>query len=697
MRIYLKVLLLVLFITSISMIMLSLCIIQNRIVSRGIIGEQAEASSIELMDRIDKELKEAMELTRFHGTGSIVLTQIEESNLQFTKLENVSDYVQKRDREWIESREEITPFVQELLNNPGSERLIEIQKYYASKTNRTVYAEIFITNKYGAVVSLTSRTSDYRQDDEEWWQQAKKNGFYIEQPSFDESSRKTGFTISSSIIDGEGNFVGIIKEVMVSNEIYDLITKVENNLNSTNLNAMIVGRDGNVLYQPEDAEERIKKIPKDIIAGQLNQESGYFLSEHKLGTRGGGGQLIAYAYSRGYEEFKGFGWICILEFDEEKLFSKISGFEKRILAVSVVVFMLAFGAGIILAYKIIAPIKVLEKDTSRIGKGDLNLKSHISTNDEIGELSDTIHQMASELKSTHKILGEAEKEKEEELSREIKKKTKELKEKVDSLDNTKRAVLNMLEDLIDANEELKQVDKTKSEFLNMVSHELKTPLTAMLAHLEVLDGLKSNLTKQELESLEAVKRSCNQLRILISNILEISRMESGKFELAKIDMNLKKLIDDVMKELKILAEQRGIKLVSNIEKLPRIKADDTRLKEILNNLLTNAIKFTEKGTITVAAKKEKGNIAVSISDTGIGIAPEKMQNLFKKFYQVDSSLGRRYGGTGLGLAITKSLVEAHGGKITVKSELGKGTTFSFILPIKGSLDNDKKSIKATKA
>ncbi len=232
-------------------------------------------------------------------------------------------------------------------------------------------------------------------------------------------------------------------------------------------------------------------------------------------------------------------------------------------------------------------------------------------------------------------------------------------------------------------EELRELDKAKTDFLNIISHELKTPLTAISAHLDVLDELKSNLTEQEIKSLEALERNSNQLKTLIGNILEISRMESKRFELNKTKINLNNCINNVIRELKIISDKKGLKLTTKAGKLPKIEADENRLKEILNNLIGNAIKFTEKGSVAVEAKKQNNHILVRVIDTGIGVPKDKMKNIFQKFYQVDSSLGRRYGGTGLGLSITKKMVEAHGGKTNVKSVLGKGSTFSFTLPIKG--------------
>jgi len=231
------------------------------------------------------------------------------------------------------------------------------------------------------------------------------------------------------------------------------------------------------------------------------------------------------------------------------------------------------------------------------------------------------------------------------------------------------------------NEELKKLDKIKSNFLNIVSHEMKTPLTAINAHLGVLDDLKTNLNEQELLSLGAIKRNNYLLKTLIDNILELSRIESGNFELNLSNINLERIIMEVKSNLEILSEKKGLQLMINVGKLPEVFADEMRIREILNNLISNSIKFTDKGWIKVGAEKKDNHVVIRVIDTGIGIPKNKMNNLFQKFYQVDSSIGRRYGGTGLGLAITKQLIELQGGKINVKSVYGKGSTFSVLLPI----------------
>ena len=241
---------------------------------------------------------------------------------------------------------------------------------------------------------------------------------------------------------------------------------------------------------------------------------------------------------------------------------------------------------------------------------------------------------------------------------------------------------------------LKEMDGAKSDFLNIVSHELKTPLTAILAHLDVLKG-SGNQTSLRLDSLSAIKRNSKKLEEMIENILEISRIESEKLDLHLSIVDFNKLLNETIDINKILLERKGLKLVKYVSSSLQLQADYKRLGEIISNLLTNAIKFTNSGTITITAKEEKGNLLFIISDNGIGIKKEQQPYLFNKFYQADPTIREKYGGAGLGLYIVKKLVEAHNGTVFVESEFGKGSTFSFKIPIKkirGGQKNEKNSL-----
>lgn len=247
------------------------------------------------------------------------------------------------------------------------------------------------------------------------------------------------------------------------------------------------------------------------------------------------------------------------------------------------------------------------------------------------------------------------------------------------------ALLNILEDmegtrrnLENAYEELKSLDEMKDEFLAMSAHELKTPLTPMISFIQlILNEKLGKVSEEQKEALEIISHETRRLLDSVNKIMYLTKLESKKIEPILGDLQLSDLIQDIVKSMEQSAAQKKIILTQKIAKLPLIKADRDHMRDVVSNLVDNAIKFTpEGGKISVEAKEEKDHILVKVKDTGIGISNEDISKLFTKGFQVDHSNP----GMGLGLSICKKLVEAHGGKIWVESELGKGSTFCFTLP-----------------
>ncbi|HAJ58251.1 MAG TPA: hypothetical protein DCP31_02415 [Cyanobacteria bacterium UBA8543] len=249
-----------------------------------------------------------------------------------------------------------------------------------------------------------------------------------------------------------------------------------------------------------------------------------------------------------------------------------------------------------------------------------------------------------------------------------------------------------------ANAELARATRLKDEFLAGMSHELRTPLNAILGLSEALqEEVYGELTQRQRKSLVTIEQSGRHLLELINEILDLSKIESGKMELQLAPVSLESLCESSLTLVKQQAHQKNIKLNSkivdsqslerNTSKLDEIEVDERRIRQALVNLLSNAVKFTPEGGevwLEVEANSDSETIQLSVSDTGIGIAQENLDKLFKPFVQLDSSLSRRYAGTGLGLALVRRLVELHDGSVSVESELGKGSRFTIILPWKDS-------------
>ncbi|MDR4499052.1 MAG: ammonium transporter [Candidatus Scalindua sp.] len=238
---------------------------------------------------------------------------------------------------------------------------------------------------------------------------------------------------------------------------------------------------------------------------------------------------------------------------------------------------------------------------------------------------------------------------------------------------------------------LEKANRLKSEFLATMSHELRTPLNSIIGFAEVLrDEVVGTLSAEQKEYLSDIHGSGQHLLNMIDSILDLSKIEAGKLELHYEEFPVKEAVNEVLDTIIGYSNKKGIRIHINIQAdVPSIKGDKVKFKQIMFNLLSNAVKFTpENGRVVVNAGLKNQHIQVAVSDTGIGIKPEDMDKIFEAFRQVDASYARRYEGTGLGLTLTKRLIELHGGKIWVISDFGKGSTFTFTLPLKPIYKNN---------
>jgi signal transduction histidine kinase len=242
-------------------------------------------------------------------------------------------------------------------------------------------------------------------------------------------------------------------------------------------------------------------------------------------------------------------------------------------------------------------------------------------------------------------------------------------------------------------ERLAEADRLKTQFLAIISHELRTPLNSIIGFSNVMiKGFDGPLTETQLADLHIINESGQHLLSLIQDMLDVSQINAGAMSLCFKEFDLRELIQSLLSAMMAMVQEKPVILQEEIDPdLPRICADKKRVRQIMLNLLSNAAKFTEAGQITVQARVVEAMnpptgqlepfVEIRVSDTGIGIPAGKQSGIFKEFTVVDGSTTRRYDGAGLGLPITKKLVELHGGRIWVESELGRGSTFTFVLPM----------------
>jgi PAS domain S-box-containing protein len=231
-------------------------------------------------------------------------------------------------------------------------------------------------------------------------------------------------------------------------------------------------------------------------------------------------------------------------------------------------------------------------------------------------------------------------------------------------------------------EQLREMDRLKSEFLANMSHELRTPLNSIIGYVQLLlMDLEDEIPEESYEDMKSVETNSKHLLNLINDVLDLARIEAGRMELHMDTMAVPMLLDTVQSNNAGLFIDSPLTLTVEAEPdLPEIQADPIRITQVLNNLISNAYKFTEVGGVTVRAYQENGEVCIAVEDTGIGIDEKDLATVFERFRQVDGSFTRRAEGTGLGLSITQRLVEMHGGRITVRSTPGEGSTFTVYLP-----------------
>ncbi|MGC4003282.1 MAG: ATP-binding protein [Pirellulales bacterium] len=326
----------------------------------------------------------------------------------------------------------------------------------------------------------------------------------------------------------------------------------------------------------------------------------------------------------------------------------------------ITVFMAMIAAYVIVRYVIVKPLKHLRDVSEDVSRGDFNARADIQTADEFEDLAKAFNKMLRHLVNSQEELKQA---------------NNNLDGKVDEL-----AQLNM---------RLYEMNRLKSDFLATMSHELRTPLNSIIGFSDVLSSIKSLDDKQH-RYVGNIQKSGRMLLDMINDILDLAKIESGKMEIKPVEFQIENAVSAQCDMAKPLAERKNIDLLCEVEDDVRPMFQDMgKIQQILNNLLSNAIKFTpEGGRIVVAAKEdaETGDLLLGVTDNGVGIAVEDQTAIFEKFRQGGQVLARgdamtrEYSGTGLGLSIVKEICKLLGGEITLKSELGQGSTFTVRLP-----------------
>ena len=313
-----------------------------------------------------------------------------------------------------------------------------------------------------------------------------------------------------------------------------------------------------------------------------------------------------------------------------------------------VLILLALLLGFVISWSFIQPVRDAQGFLTQVAKGNFKATINVPNRDEFGDLADQMNEMGRELHN----LYESQQANARELQR--------------------------------LNEQLQQASKAKSEFLANMSHELRTPMNAILGFVEMLlDDIYGDVPPHLREPLMDIQVNGKHLLNLINDVLDLSKIEAGRMELSLDEYSVQDVVDTIQTSLQSLALEKRLEFVAWAQQgIPLAFGDGKRITQCLMNLAGNALKFTKQGRVEVWVEHKQDQLLYRVSDTGIGIPKDQLEHVFGEFRQVDAAITREFGGSGLGLSITKKFVEMHGGRIWVESELGKGSTFFFEIPLR---------------
>ena len=532
-------------------------------------------------------------------------------------------------------------------------------------------AEIIVTDRHGINSVASDRTTDFRQDDEPWWQLAVAQRCYLGQLEYDASARCHSYSIAMAIADDPSPPLGVIKMVFNLEAIDHLIGSTPGPAHGFNV---LISDDGLILSHP-DKRQLHRSMEESVELAPLAPlfRSSLRGVDQLAAARSSGHDPWIVAHSRLMRpsSMGPLNWTAATIVSRSELLGPVRA-ARRTAAMAGLLFVIAAVPMVVaVSRRLIRPLTDLAGRAQRIKQGDLGVSLTLPSTNEIGRLADALASMVENLKASYRRTLDINAG----LERTVRERTEELQRKNRQIESQNKRVL--------------EASRLKSQFLANMSHELRTPLNAVLALSDILaQEMSGPLNEEQLKQITVIHRSGKALLQLINDVLDLSRIEAGRMTVEKSPISVQSLISLVSDTLRPLAEDKSLDLVvKTAADLPLyMTSDEHKLRQILINLIGNGIKFTERGHVTMDVRYQASPPAITfaVSDTGIGIPLEAQERIFEEFHQADGSTTRKYGGTGLGLTISRRMAELMGGTLTVRSVAGEGSTFALTVPYQPS-------------
>lgn len=519
-------------------------------------------------------------------------------------------------------------------NNPvlvGSDFSIEQKIEYLREIERTakMYSSISIYDKNGKKIGDTRNTALGIDESEKLFFQNSIKGkiFHDPTPVFSESLKIPIIHFSGPLYDKNGDIDGVLVLRFSLSKINDIIK--QDAIYKKPIEVDLVSSEGLIIFSNHDRQSILSKSYNTVPIFQLltaSSSESKHLFDYSVNDPDEEALFIA-VKDKGFSTYQGDGWSLILEIHSQDLFAEVIKTQNDFIIFSTIILGISIVFAVLISRKITNPIIGLEEATKKIAAGDLNTKIEPKGQKEIRNLAKSFNLMTNSLK---------------------------------------------------------EIDQKKEEFITMVSHELKTPLMPIGLNIEMLLDEKylGKINKKQKKALMSILNNTENLKTLINDILDVNRLELGKLKLNKEEIDIQNFVNQSIEKLLPYTKEKQITINADLKTSGMIFCDSNRIFQIISNLIKNSIDFIPQkgGQITVRVEDKNDDIVFTVEDNGVGIDPEIADQLFGKFYQVDTSVTRKHGGVGLGLVICKSLVDAHGGRIWVDKSFTSGSAFKFTIP-----------------
>lgn len=539
------------------------------------------------------------------------------------------------------------------------------------------YSSISIYDKMGIKIGDTRNIHlGENESDKEFFREAIQGNLYYDSvPTYSESLKQYVIHFAAPLLDENKTIDGVVVTRHPINKINDIFKEVissDENMDNTNtyIKLDLISANGTVIYSSHDRGSILKVLPNfpELIS---QNNSSLFNSTAPQIQVNDFEILVSVPQGSGHLDYTGSGWFLLLRENTDIVFGNLQRTVDQFLVISGIILTISIVLILFIARTISLPLSKLTDLVIRIGKGNYDSKIDIKSSDEVGELATNFEIMRQNVHDVNRSLNKI-----------VDDRTRELQEANEELRQND-------EYLAKVNKELRLADKAKEEFMSMVSHELKTPLVPARGYIELLLRQKKigDLNEKQKKYANIIYRNILKLEVLVNDVLDGYKIDMGKLKVQKNLVNVKVLISSVISDLDSLIGEKQITVIVDLRLVEEttIMCDRRRIEQVFANLIKNAIDFVPpiSGKITIIAELVNNNTMVqfSVEDNGTGIPYEKMDKLFHKFYQVDTSLIRKHGGSGLGLAICKGIVEAHGGTIWIDKGYREGAAFRFTIPL----------------